>query len=108
MRKEFGLCIVRARKLQGWSQKELARRLGVPRERLGRWERGLHSPDLEDVAFLSEVLGVPLWDLGLGEPPERALSSAELMRLARSCVAMSRLLRPWLERLRRETVRLAD
>ena len=104
MRKEFGRRIVKARELQGWSQKELARRLKVPRERLGRWERGLHSPSLEDVTSLSEVLGVPLWELGLGELPGKTLSSAELLQLARMFVAIGRMLKPWLDRLRPETV----
>jgi transcriptional regulator with XRE-family HTH domain len=102
LRRRFGLRIVRTRELHGWSQKELAKRLGVPRERLGRWERGLCSPSLEDVALLSEVLRVPLWELGLGESPEKALTSTELLRLSRSVMAIGRMLKPWLDRLHRE------
>jgi transcriptional regulator with XRE-family HTH domain len=96
--------IVRTRQRRGWSQAELARRLEVTRERLGKWERGATSPGLEELVWLSEVLQVPVWELGLGESPEEPLSSAEMMTLARYFVAMNRLLRPWLERLRQESV----
>lgn len=104
LRKELGAAIVKARRRRKWSQSELARRLKVSRERLSKWERGVHAPGLEDVALLSEVLGISFWDLGLGDAPEEALSSGELLELARSFVAMSRLLKPWLERLRQSGV----
>jgi len=104
LRKKLGERIVRTRQRRGWSQAGLARRLGVSRERLSKWERGLHAPSLDDLELLSEVLEVPLWDLGLGEPPEEeALSPVEMMTLARYFTAMNRLLRPWLERLRQES-----
>ncbi|MFL6259134.1 MAG: helix-turn-helix transcriptional regulator [Thermoanaerobaculia bacterium] len=105
MKKKFGTALSKARRRRRWSQKELARRLGMSRDRLGKWERGVHTPSLEDVALLSEVLGIPFWELGLGDAPEEALSSKELLELARSLGVMSRLLRPWLARLRPETVR---
>jgi transcriptional regulator with XRE-family HTH domain len=102
-RKELGLRIVVARRRHGWSQKDLARRLRVPRERLGKWERGVSSPDLEDLMLLSEALALPLWELGLGKAPEESVSPVELRELARHLTAMSRLLKPWLDRLRAET-----
>jgi transcriptional regulator with XRE-family HTH domain len=104
LRKELGAAVVTARRRRKWSQSELARRLKVSRERLSKWERGVHAPGLEEVALLSEVLGISFSDLGLGDAPEEALSSGELLELARSLVAMSRLLKPWLERLRQSGV----
>jgi transcriptional regulator with XRE-family HTH domain len=104
-KKELGSRIVVARRRHGWSQKDLARRLRVPRERLGKWERGVSSPDLEDLMLLSEVLALPLWELGLGTAPEESISPVELRELARHFLAMSRLLRPWLDRLSPETAR---
>ncbi len=74
----------------------------MSRERLSKWERGVHTPNLEDVALLSEVLGIPIWELGLGESPEEGLSPVELMELARSFTTIGRLLKPWLDRLRAE------
>jgi len=68
-KRELGLRIVAARRRHGWSQKDLAQRLTVTRERLGKWERGLSSPDLEDLVSLSRVLALPLWELGLGDAP---------------------------------------
>jgi transcriptional regulator with XRE-family HTH domain len=100
LKKKFGTAIVKARRRRRWSQNELARRLEMSRERLSKWERGVHAPGLEDVALLSEVLGVPFWELGLGDAPAEALSAGELLELARSFTAMSRLLKPWLEHLR--------
>ena len=41
---ELGRRIVRLRTERGWSQGALARRLGMSRCRLGKWERGLHGP----------------------------------------------------------------
>ena len=102
VRKQIGRAVAKARRRRRWSQSELARRLETSRERLSRWERGLHIPSLEDVALLSEVLGIPFWELGLGEAPVEALSPVELMELARSFTAIGRLLKPWLDRLRSE------
>jgi transcriptional regulator with XRE-family HTH domain len=108
VKKQLGTALLKARRGRRWSQKELARRLGVSRDRLSKWERGVHTPGLEDVALLSEVLGIPFWELGLGEAPEEALSSGELLDLARSFTVMSRLLRPWLERLSPRTARKSN
>ena len=102
VRKQIGRAIAKARRRRRWSQSELARRLETSRERLSRWERGLHIPSLEDLTLLSEVLGIPVWELGLGEAPVEGLSSAELLELARSFTAIGRLLKPWLDRLRSE------
>jgi putative transcriptional regulator len=100
LRRELGARIVKVRKRRDWSQVELARRLGVQRERLGSWERGRSAPGLEDLTLLSKVLEVPLEELGLGRPAAEPLSAAELMELARHCVTMTRLLKPWMERWR--------
>jgi transcriptional regulator with XRE-family HTH domain len=104
-KKDLGLRIVVARKRYGWSQKDLAQRLRVPRERLGKWERGVSSPDLEDLLLLSQVLALPLWELGFGKAPEESLSPLELKELARHFMAVSRLLKPWLDPLRMEPAR---
>jgi putative transcriptional regulator len=96
--KELGLRIVGIRERRGWSQAQLAARLGVPRERLGKWERGLNAPSLDDLSALSEVLEVPLEELGLGRAPKKPISAVELKELTRYCIAMERLLKPWMDR----------
>jgi ABC-2 type transport system ATP-binding protein len=105
MKKRFGRAIVKARMRRKWSQKEVARRLEMSRDRLSKWERGVHIPSVEDVARLSEVLGIPFWELGLGDAPAEALSPVELLELARSFTTIGRLLKPWLDRLRPERAR---
>jgi transcriptional regulator with XRE-family HTH domain len=101
LRKELGRSVVEIRERRGWNQGELARRLGVPRGRLGKWERGLNEPSLEDLSALSETLEVPLEELGVGrrpDSPEEPISPAELMELVRLVGAMGRLLKPWIQR----------
>ena len=98
LRSELGRRIVKTRMRQRWSQAELARHLGAPRERLGKWERGLNAPSLEDLATLSEVLEVPLEALGLGRGARRTISDKELAELVFHLSAIARLLKPWRER----------
>ena len=94
--RELGRRIVEAREKRRWKQAELARRLDVPRERLGRWERGLNAPSLEQLAALSEVLEMPLGELGLGRCFREALTSMDMAELVSYFTAMARLLKPWL------------
>lgn len=100
LQKELGRRIVRRREQRGWTQAELARRLGVQRERLGKWERGTNAPSLEDQAALSEVLEVSLEELGIGRQAEAPFSPAELRELACLLDAVTRRLKPWMERER--------
>lgn len=46
------------RKKQGWSQEELAERLGVSRQAVSKWESGQSVPDLTKLLGLSKVFGV--------------------------------------------------
>lgn len=101
-RKRFGKALVKARRSRKWSQSELARRLETSRNRLSKWERGVHIPGLEDLALLSEVLGIPFWELGLGAAPAEGISTGELLELARSFSTIQRVLKPWLSRLHSE------
>jgi len=69
---ELGRRIVRLRQGRGWPQVELARRLGVSRERLGSWERGRFKPSLDGLLALRRVLGVSIDELLTGEPAPAA------------------------------------
>jgi ribosome-binding protein aMBF1 (putative translation factor) len=81
-----GRRIVRERKRRGWSQGDLARRLGVKRERMGNWERGENAPRLEELALLGQILRISLDELVYGRQRGRRLSEDELRR-GEQCLA---------------------
>lgn len=58
--------IVALRRAKRMSRADLARRIGVPTERLLRWERGEHDPKLASIVRLAEGLGVTAADLVAG------------------------------------------
>lgn len=51
------------RKKAGYSQDELADKLGVSRQAVSKWERGEASPDTDNLIALSKLYGVGLDDL---------------------------------------------
>ena len=46
------------RRQRGWSQENLAERLGVTRQSVSKWESGASVPDLDKIIGLSELFGV--------------------------------------------------
>lgn len=50
--------IILLRKKNGWSQEELAEKMGVSRQAVSKWEGALSAPDLDKVLLLSQILGV--------------------------------------------------
>lgn len=73
--------LVSVRKMHGFSQDELAEKIGVSRQTLSKYETGESLPDIERCKLLAEVLDVSLDDLanydkensnnlGLGVPPK--------------------------------------
>ena len=50
--------IIENRKKNGWSQEELANRLGVSRQSVSKWESRQAVPDMKKVVQLSEIFGV--------------------------------------------------
>ena len=55
--------LVSARKMHGFSQDELAEKIGVSRQTLSKYETGESLPDIEKGKLLAEVLDVSLDDL---------------------------------------------
>lgn len=51
---------VRCRKLQGMTQAELARRAGIPRTNITRFESGNYNPSLEMLVRIAAALDVSL------------------------------------------------
>ena len=62
--------IMQLRKEQGWSQEELAVRLGVSRQSVSKWESMASMPDLDKILKMSELFGVSTDYLLKDEAPE--------------------------------------
>ena len=50
--------IMTLRKKNGWSQEELAGKLGVSRQSVSKWESGMSIPDLDKILMMSEIFEV--------------------------------------------------
>ena len=59
----FAEKLIRLRKREGWSQEALAESLGVSRQAVSRWERGVGYPDINTLEPLADALGVTLTEL---------------------------------------------
>jgi transcriptional regulator with XRE-family HTH domain len=98
LRRDFGQRIARLRRERGFSQTRLAKRLGVTRQRISRWESASHVPPIELLVRLSELLAVTLDELIAGRLPAvvdpARLTPMQREVLAGAVDALSRLLRP--------------
>lgn len=65
------------RKEAGWSQAELAERIGVDPGRVSRYEAGRITPSADALVRLAEVLNVSIDHLLIDDIPRRPLHSAE-------------------------------
>lgn len=50
--------IIDLRKKNGWSQEQLADKLGVSRQSISKWESAQSTPDMKKIVALSELFGV--------------------------------------------------
>lgn len=50
--------IIALRRKNGWSQEELAGRMGVSRQSVSKWESGASTPELDRIAELCRLFGV--------------------------------------------------
>ena len=50
--------IISIRKKAGWSQEELAERLGVTRQSVSKWESAQSTPDIDKLVRMSQIFGV--------------------------------------------------
>ena len=48
------------RNLHGYSQEEIAEKIGISRQAYAKWERGTTIPDVEKCAILAEVYGTTI------------------------------------------------
>ena len=50
--------IIELRKKNGWSQEELAEKLGVSRQAVSKWEGAQSVPDIQRILEMSRLFGV--------------------------------------------------
>ncbi|MFP4393784.1 MAG: helix-turn-helix domain-containing protein [Anaerolineales bacterium] len=75
--------IIRLRMQRGWTQEELARRMGTGQANISLLEHGLSNPTLETLRKLSDVFDVELTiRLGSDEASERKISPIYMMQFA--------------------------
>ena len=80
IRKKFGKRIKELRKQKKWIQKELAAKLDVRFSLLNKYEGGLHTPPMEKLIQLSEILDTTLDYLLTGNrSDERPLHNMRLL-----------------------------
>ena len=65
--KIIGKFIAKQRKLKELTQEELAEKLGITKNAVSKWERGLCLMDMSLLKPLSEILGVSVNDILAGE-----------------------------------------
>jgi len=57
VKSELGDLIKGKRLRHGWTQRELADRVGVTRQMVGMWEQGQHGPSMARAKLLAKRLG---------------------------------------------------
>ena len=74
----LGEKIAQLRRKNGWSQEELADKMGVSRQAVSKWESNQTTPDLERILRLSSLFGVTIdYLLKDGAAPEIPQAEAE-------------------------------
>ena len=62
--------LVMLRRLRGFSQEQIAEKLGISRQAYAKWERGTTIPDVEKCALLAELYGTTIDSLVKTETAE--------------------------------------
>ncbi|MBQ2558898.1 MAG: helix-turn-helix transcriptional regulator, partial [Lachnospiraceae bacterium] len=69
--------IIDERKKNGWSQEDLADKLGVSRQSVSKWESAQSIPDLQRILEMSKLFGVSTDYLLKDEEGDRGSFEAE-------------------------------
>ena len=62
-----GAFITQLRKEAGWTQAQLGEQVGVTNKTVSRWENGNYMPDLDSCLQLSELFGITVNELLMGQ-----------------------------------------
>ena len=84
----LGIRIAILRISKGWSQAELARRIGVSTSAVGMYEQGRREPSVDTLVALSRIFGVSL-DYLLSGQPDTIRDITALHRFTEQCCAES-------------------
>ena len=74
---ELGNRLASLRKEKGYSQEELAEKLGVSRQAVSKWENGEASPDTANLIALAELYDISLDEL-VGKAPAGSSKTEEV------------------------------
>ena len=89
----LGIRMALLRIAKGWSQAELAKRIGVSASAVGMYEQGRREPSLGLVVQLSQEFGVTTDYLLMGEPQNAApIEMSEVSSITVRTEALIRLL----------------
>lgn len=78
---QFGKKLKKARLNAGFTQQQLAEKVGVLYQHIGRWERGEVDPTAEKIMLLANALEIKandLFDIGSSSPNRYLVSEQEL------------------------------
>lgn len=62
---DFGDRLKQIRMNNGWSQEQLAEKIGVSRQAITKWETKKGLPDMENMVILAEIFNLTLDELVL-------------------------------------------
>ena len=85
----FGGRLKELRSSRGWTQEQLAERLGTSKQVISRYESGLRSPKISVVAQWAEKLGVPLEQFAEDTMPLPPEQDSDIQIMSRAMVAMT-------------------
>ncbi len=66
---QFGKFFRKARKQSGFSQKQVAEKLGIHQSNVSDWENDVSRPDYEKLIALAELYEVSLYEILGVDPP---------------------------------------
>ena len=86
--------LIKLRKGKGWSQEELADKLGLSRQAISKWEVGTSKPDIDNIVKISKLFEVSIDELVNNEIVKTEAISINVKRKSKKDVLLV-----WLRRI---------
>lgn len=90
-KQKFGAFVAQLRKEKGYTQKDLARQLYVSDKAVSKWETGVSIPDTALLIPLSELLGVTVTELLLGQRQEKPMETDAVEQVVKRAICYSKV-----------------